>query len=178
MSSKMKVTDEIRMGILEALSKKHTVMPNIRQIKRKTNYHMATIKSSLDFLETNKILQGYGPKINQKELGYKIEVIEILQIDMSKKEIIEKYFETVKNDPHIYRVSSIIGSGNWNVLTRHIYKDIESYHENSKNNYFSAIEGLYDAIKDRQVFYETEPYFKNSSRTKSIIDVMRKDRGK
>ena len=176
MASAMRFDDEIRLNILDALNSR-TVLPNIRQVKRKTGYHMATIKSSIDFLEKNRVLQGFGPKINQRELGYKVEVVEILQLDMSKKEIISKYFSQVKKDPHIYRMSSIIGSGNWNVLARHIYNDIESYHKNSEKNYFQAIEGLYDVIKDRQVFYETEPYFKNDSRTRSIIEISKIEHG-
>ena len=47
----MKVTDSTRIALLEALLKKSSVQPNIRQIQKHTDYHKATIKSSLEFLK-------------------------------------------------------------------------------------------------------------------------------
>ena len=172
----MQVTDEVRSNILTALSKKNAVVPNIRQIKRSTNYHMATIKSSLDFLEKKKVIDGFGPKIGFRNLGYKLEAIEIMQVDMSKKDLFKKFTEAVKNDPHIYTMASIIGSGNWNIMTRHFYKDIESYNANIEKNYYRKIDGLYDLIKDKQIFYATEPLYKIESRTESILEALRKEK--
>lgn len=177
MPSKMSVDDEVRLNVLQVLLKKGAVVPNIRQIQKHTGYHKATIKASIDFLAKSKILEGFGPKINFRNFGYKLEVIALLQADISKKQLFEKFLNAAKNDPYVYRMASVIGSGNWNLLTRHIYKDIESYHLNEQKNYYESIPGFYDLIKDRQIFYATEPYYKNISRTNAIIEIIRKEKG-
>ncbi len=177
MANPMKVTDNIRINILDALLKPRSVQPNIRQIKRHTGYHKATIKSSLDFLEKKGVLQGFGPKVNFRKLGYKLEVLSLTQADLSEQKIFEKFIETIEKDPHVYWVSSVVGSGNWNFLSRHVYKDIETYHAESQKRYRS-IPKFYNLVKDTQSFFSVEPVFKNTSRTKTIIDLIKKERGK
>jgi len=177
MPNKMHTDDEIRLNVLEALLKKGAVVPNLKQIQRQTGYHKATIKSSIDFLEKSEILEGFGPKINFRKFGYKLEVIELLQADLSKKKLFEQFLDAAKKDPCVYRITAVVGSGNWNLFVRHIYRDIESYHRDMQKNYFEAIPGIYDFIKDRQIFYATEPLFKNISRTNAIIEIARKEKG-
>ena len=63
----MQVDDQIRLNIIEALLKEHSVSPNIRQIQKYTGYHKATIKSSLDFLKKEGLLHGFGPKVDFKK---------------------------------------------------------------------------------------------------------------
>jgi DNA-binding Lrp family transcriptional regulator len=177
MSQKMKVDDEIRLDILKSLLDKGCTQPNLRRIKAKTKYHLATIKGSLDFLLKEGIVSGFGPKIASWKLGYKLEAIELLQLDFSKTALVEKYLEIVQNDPHVYSLSSVMGSGNFNVMSFQFYSDVEAYHQNIQENYVKKIPGYYEVVKDRQVFYLTEPTFKRSSRTDSIIQLMRKERG-
>ncbi len=175
MANQMKVTDKVRVSVLEALLKPNSVQPNIRQIKRRTGYHKATIKSSIDFLQREGVLQGFGPKVDFRKLGYNLEVLTLGQLDMSEHKAFEKLIERFDKDPHCYWLSSTIGGGNWNILCRHIYKDIESYHAEYQKNYRS-IPGFYDLMKDTQSFFSVEPIFKNVSRTKSMIELIKKDR--
>jgi len=63
------------------------------------------------------------------------------------------------------------------MLARHIYKDVESYHTNIQKNYYEKIPGLYELIKDKQVFYIAEPHYKNVSRTKSIVQIIKIEHG-
>ena len=177
MSQKMKVDDEVRLNILKALLLKACTQPNLRRIKSQTKYHLATIKGSLDFLQKEGIVLGFGPKIAHWKLGYKLEAIELLQLDFSKPELVEKYLEVVRNDPHVYSFSSVMGSGNFNVMSFQFYKDVESYHENLQENYVKKISDYYEIVKDRQVFYLTEPTFKRTSRTDSIIKLLRESKG-
>jgi len=86
MAQKMKVDDEVRLNILKALLDKNSTQANLRRIKAKTKYHLATIKGSLDFLQKEGILNGYGPKIAFWKLSYKLEAVELLQLDFSKTE--------------------------------------------------------------------------------------------
>jgi DNA-binding Lrp family transcriptional regulator len=177
MASAPKVDDEIRLKILEALLKAGTVAPNIRQIQKTTGFHKATIKGALDFLKKEGVLQGFGPKINMKKFGQSLEIFFFVQADTSQKKIFEKFLETAKDDPHLFRISAIIGSGNWNLLARFIYRDIESFHDELQKKYYDAIPGFYDLVKSRQVFYATEPQYKSSSRTDSIIQIIKKEKG-
>ena len=172
----MRVDDEIRLNILDALLKKGSVGPNIRQIQKYTGYHKATIKSSLDFLMKQGMLEGYGPKFNFKKLGQNLEVVSIFKADLSDKRAVRKILEAIEKDPNIYRVSSIIGSGNWNMIAHYIYKDIESYHAGLNKKYYEPIPDMYKVLKDRQIFYLTEPMYKNVSRTKSVIEIIRREK--
>ncbi|MCX6798674.1 MAG: Lrp/AsnC family transcriptional regulator [Candidatus Diapherotrites archaeon] len=177
MASQMRIDDEIRIAILEALLLPKCVQPNIRQIKRHTGFHKATIKSSLDFLEKEGVLTGFGPKVDFRKLGYKLEVLSLSQADMSEQKVFEKFLEAANSDPHIHWVSSVVGSGNWNMLTRHLYKDIESYHDESQKRYRS-IPGFYNLMKDTQSFFSVEPVFKSAGRTKNIIELIKRESGK
>lgn len=177
MGSNMSLTDKIRVNILDALIKKNSVIPNIRQIKRYTGYHKATIKSSLEFMQQQGLLEGFGPKIDLKKLGYNLEVIVLVQADLSRKDLLEKMVQITKQDPHVYRLSSVIGSGNWNLIVRQIYKDVESYHRWAQKTYYEVVPGIFDFVKDRQVFYETDPHYKTSSRTDAIISLIKREKG-
>jgi DNA-binding Lrp family transcriptional regulator len=177
MAQKMKVDDEIRLNILNAMLEKGATQPNMRRIKTKTNYHLATIKGSIDFLQKEGVVTGYGPKLAFWKLGYKLEAVELLHIDFSKQELVEGFFEVAKNDPHVYGMQSIMGSGNFNVLSFQFYKDVESYHKNISERYVQKIPNYYDVVKDRQVFYLTEPTFKRGSRTDAIIQILREQAG-
>jgi DNA-binding Lrp family transcriptional regulator len=168
---KMSVIDETRLRILNALIEKSVVKPNIQRIKAKTKYHLATIKSSLNFLEKEGIVTGYGPKINQTKLEHNLQVIELIQIDLSKEEIFANYLKQVKEDPHIQDMQACMGAGQFNIVVFHYYKDVESYHSNCQENYVKKVSGYYDLVKDKMVFYLTNPIYKHASRTDSILQI-------
>ncbi|MFH1256616.1 MAG: hypothetical protein V1494_04975, partial [Candidatus Diapherotrites archaeon] len=136
-----------------------------------------TIKASLDFLSKQGVLEGFSPKINIRKFGYKLEAMVMLHADTSEKKVFEDFLERVKKDPHLYRLSAIMGSGNWNLMVSHLYRDIEGYHNNEQKQYYEAVPGIYKLIKDKQVFYATEPYYKNASRVASVIEIVRKEKG-
>jgi DNA-binding Lrp family transcriptional regulator len=177
MAQKMKIDDEIRLNILKALLEKGSTQPNLRRIKQKTKYHLATIKSSLDFLQKEGIIKGYGPKTAFWKMGYKLEAIELLQLNFSNKKGVEEFISAANDDPHVYNLNSIMGPGNYNAVSWQFYKDVESYHKNLQERYVSKIDNYYDIVKDRQVFYLTEPSYKKGSRTDSIIDILRENQG-
>ncbi len=177
MAVQMRVDDGIRLKTLEALLKKGSVAPNTRQIKRYSGFHKATIKSSIDFLMKDGVLQGYGPKIDFHKFGFKLEVIEMLQVDFAQKDVLKHYLNAIEKDDNIYMVSAVIGSGNWNLLLRHFYRDIESFHKSTQEKYYEKIKGIYKLIKDRQIIYATLPHYKKGSRTSSIIRTLKKEKG-
>ncbi|MDO8647143.1 MAG: hypothetical protein Q7R70_01875 [Candidatus Diapherotrites archaeon] len=173
----MKSDDSTRIKILWALNEKGIVSPIIERVKRQTKLHKATVKSSIDFLEKNGVIVGYGPKVIFKKLGYELEILELLQVDLSEKHTFELFLKEAQKDPHVYMMAPIIGSGNLNIVLKHIHKDIESFHKYSNTNYYERIPGLYKLIKDRQIFYISAPTYKNEPRTKSIIKIIREENG-
>ena len=97
------------MNILSAMLKKGAVTPNIRQIQKTTGYHKATIKSSVDFLLKEGVLTGFGPKVNFRQFGYKLEPLVLMQVDMTEKSTFKKFMDEAEKDPNLYRVSSVVG---------------------------------------------------------------------
>ena len=170
---KMSLTDATRVAVLEALLKQGSVRPNIKRIKQYTGFHKATIMSSLTFLEKAGLIQGYGPKINFRVLGYNLEVTTLLQADLSRRDAFNVFMERSLKDPHLYWFSGMLGSGNWNLLTRHIYKDVESYRKHIESYYYETVPDIYELIRDKQIFFTTEPIYKSASRTKSIIELIK-----
>ncbi len=174
---KMDIRDESRIKVLGALLKRRCVHPNVSEIQKETGLHKATIKASLEFLAKHGVLAGFGPKVNFKNFGFKLEVVTILQLDLSEEKVFTDFLAACGKSPHIYSVSSIIGSGNWNLMLRHYYKDVESYHADWEKTFSKKIPGLFRLIKDRQVFYLAEPYYKEMPRTNSVIELVLKERG-
>tara|TARA_Y100000310_G_C20702563_1_gene831289 strand:+ start:3657 stop:4196 length:540 start_codon:yes stop_codon:yes gene_type:complete len=177
MASVMKVGDEVRLNILSALLKQNSVSPNIKQLQKYTGYHKATIKSSLDFLINEGLITGYGPKVDFRKFDYKLEVLVLMQADLTKKEFFKTFLDEIKKDPHLYSLTSLAGSGNYNLVARHIYEDIETFHEAVNKKYFEKLDGIHDFMKRRDIVYVTEPYFKMESRTGAMIKILRESRG-
>jgi len=173
----MNSRDETRLRVLSELLSPHTVVPNWTLLQSRTGLHKATLKSSLDFLAKEEVISGFGPKVNFKQFGYRLEVLSLLQVDLAEETLFSEFLRACESNPHIYRVSSIIGSGNWNLALRHYYKDVESFHADMEAHFFKKIAGLFRLIKDRQVFFITEPHYKDVSRTNSVIALVRKERG-
>jgi len=173
----MKSDDEIRLKILNSLLSKGVVKPNIKQIKRETGFHKSTILSSLAFLEKEGILTGYGPKIDFRKFGYSLEIVTLVQADLFNKPVFEEFLREAKKDASIYWLSEIFGSGTYNVLMRQVHGDVESYNKHMQQHYYSKIENLHKLILTKQVFFTTEPIYKNVSRTQSIIELIKKGRG-
>lgn len=177
MAVQMKVDDEVRLNILKALIEPGAVTPNMRHIQRRTGYHKATIKSSLDFLAKESLIKGFGPKMDFKKFGYTLEVLTLLHADLTRKKALSAFRAEVAKDPNIYLFSGIVGSGNWNMIARHIYRDIESYHRDMNENYFAKIFGVHDFIKAKETFYLAEPFYKLDSRVDSLVRIIRKSKG-
>ncbi|MEM0360494.1 MAG: Lrp/AsnC family transcriptional regulator [Candidatus Diapherotrites archaeon] len=177
LSVKMKIDDKVRLAVLEALLQKNSVKPDLKRLKQHTGLHKATIKSSLDFLERQGVISGYGPKVNFRKLGFNLEVTTLFQADLSKKSIFEDLIKKAESDPHLYWFSGMLGSSNWNLVMRQVYRDVESYRRHFEEHYFKGIPSIYDFIKDRQILFTTEPVYKATSRTNSIIESILVERG-
>lgn len=177
MPAKMHWNDEIRLNIIKAMIKKNCTQPNLKKIKKETGYHLATIKATIEYLKKENMLKGFGPKFMFDKLGYNLEVIEFFQLDLSKEKSFEKFIDTIEQDPHVYAVQTIMGSGNYNIAMFQFYRTIEEFQQNKEKNYYQKNPEFYDLIKDKQIFYLTNPTFKRGSRSDNVIDLLQEERG-
>jgi len=162
-----KITDPIRVKILSAMKKKGCVTPNIRQIKKVTGFHRATIKSSIDFFESEKFITGYRPLLDPSVVGFNLNSYSYLQLDNSQKDAYKKFLSILEKDKHAFIASEVISENNTNFAIGIISKNIEDYYNNIKTKYTQVIPNYYDFVKKNSVFYLSSPHHKR----KNIIDV-------
>lgn len=134
-----KIVDPIRIKILTAMRKKGCVLPNVRQIKKVTGFHRATIKSSIDFFESEKFITGYRPLLDPKCVGYNLSANSYLQLDIANKDAYKKLLDVVAKDKSILQASEVISENNTNFATGYLSKNIEDYYNNIKNKYAHTI---------------------------------------
>lgn len=168
----MKIDDKTRLKILQALNKKNAVKANLKQLKKETNFHIATIKGSIDFLTKKQVLIGFGPKIDFRKFNLKLEATTLLQADLSKKDSFNEFVNLVKKDPHTYWLSNVLSSGNFNLIQKQLFSDVEEYQKNLQKHYIEKMKDYFGFIKDKQVFFTTEPAYKAESRTETLIKII------
>lgn len=172
MSARISAFDKIRLGILSTLNKKGAVKPNLLKIKKETGMHLATVKTSIDFLEKNNIIKGFGPKVNFQGLGFNVEATTLLQADLSKKNLLTEFTELAKKDNYTYWLSGMLAFSNYNLVQRQIFKDMESYQKVLQTHYIEKMSDYFLFIKERQVFFTVAPLYKSYSRTDAVIKLI------
>lgn len=172
-----KINDSIRVKILSAMTQKGSIQPNIRNIKKITGLHRATIKSSIDFLEGEKFIQGYRPLLDPLIAGYNLRAYSFYQIDSLLKEKVLQFKENLEKDKSVISSSSIISDGDYNFGVNTLSKNIETFHNNLKNNYVYKIPNYYDLVKKSTHFYSTNPNFKIKNEIDILIDLLLEEQG-
>jgi DNA-binding Lrp family transcriptional regulator len=172
MASIMKIDDRIRLEILRALSQKNSLKAHLKQLKKNTKLHAATLKSSIEFLKKEGVLKGFGPKIDFRKFNLKLEATTLLQANLARKDLATEFFELVEKDPHTYWFSSVLSAGNYNLIQRQLFADVESYQKNLQKHYIEKMSDYFSFIKDKQVFFTTEPVYKAESRTEALIKII------
>lgn len=177
MAKKARLDDEVRIRIMLALLQEGALVPNLERIKQLTGYHKNTIQKSLKFLKEQAALTGYAPLIDPKAFGFKLQPISIMQFDMSDKKGLDAWVRNVKADSNVYFRSNLVGSGKWNMMSMSIYKDMESYSEGVRRKYYAETPEVYRLTKDIQVFYASEPFFRQVPRAKVVVDSIIAEKG-
>ena len=172
-----KITDPIRIKILSAMRKKGCILPNVRQIKKVTGFHRATIKSSIDFFEQEKFITGYRPLLNPQLVGYNLSAKSYLQLDISNKDAYKKLLNVIEKDKSVLLASEVISENNTNFTIGFLSKNIEEYYNNIKNKYAHTIPNYFDFVKKNSVFYLSSPYHKNTNEIDVIIDLLSDEAG-
>ncbi len=167
-----KINDSIRVKILSAMTKKGAVVPNIRQIKKLTGFHRATIKSSIDFLEKEKFILGYRPLLDSSIAGYNLKTASYFQMDLSLKERQKQFLDTAIKDKSVISASQVISDGDFNVVLNFLSKNIESFHINLKEKYVYKIPNYYDLVKKSSSFYLSNPIYKEKNQIDVLIDLL------
>lgn len=172
-----KIDDSIRVKILSAMTKKGGVSPNIRQIKKTTGFHRATIKSSLDFFEKEKFILGYRPLLDPAVAGYSLKTVSYFQADFSLKEKEKQLLDIISKDKSVLSASQIISDSDLNFRMVSLSKNIEQFHDNFKKNYMYKIPSFYDFVKRSSNFYVSNPVYKNKNEIDVLIDLLLRDSG-
>lgn len=168
-----KVDDAVRIRVLEALLKPDSVAPNISRIQKYTGLNQATVRASLEFLEKNA-LGSYLPMIDMEKMGFGLEVITMYQFDGSDKEKTKKFMDEIGRDPHIFYCYGMAGSTNWNLVTRQMFRDVESYLE-SVQEYYVRVPELYELVQDKMVFYVRRPVYKKMSHFEAVVGILKQE---
>jgi len=169
-NSSMKIDDDIRLSIMDALTDEAAAKPNIEYIAEKTGLSRRTIYNSLEFLRDNNVFSGFIPVIDKARLGFNITKVCLMDIDLDKEEDIRKMKADLLNNPRCYWFSDIIGSDAYNFFIMSVYRSIDECHHFSRNccNYA-------DLIKGKQFFYlDTghEHLHKNINPAKCAINLL------
>lgn len=172
-----KINDSLRVKILSSLTLKGCVVPNIRQIKRVTGFHRATIKASLDFLESEKFITGYRPLLDASKVGYNLRTNNFFQIDYNNKDQFKKIVDIIKKDNNVSHCSEVISDGDHNLAVRYISKNIEDHHSNLKKKYIYEIPNYYELIKNNSNFFLSGEVYKHKNEIDVLIDLLKEEKG-
>jgi len=170
------INDSIRVRILDAMTKKGCVIPNVRQIKKVTGFHRSTIKSSIDFLENQNFVTGYRPLLDPTLAGYKLASTTYLQINPSQKKNYNQLIDVVKKDNSVINFSEVVTDSNFNITLSFISKNIEAYHNNIREKYMLGIFNYYDFVKKSSSFYLSAPFYKRKNEVDVIIDLLKEEK--
>lgn len=172
-----KIDDPIRVKILSAMTKSGAVTPNIRQIKKLTGFHRATIKSSIDFLEKEKFILGYRPLLDPLVAGYNLKSTSYFQVDFSEKETYKKFLNLIEKDKSVLSASQVISDGNYNLSLSFLSKNIESLHNNLRDKYIYKLPNYYDFVKKSSSFYLSSPIYKDVNEIDTLISLLLEEQG-
>ncbi len=177
MDDSKKILDPIRVKILSSMRKERVLVPNIRQLKKHTGFHRATIKSSIDFMEKQGLIKHYIPSLNASIAGYGLRVWTYLQMDISNKKTNVNLRKIVTSIPNVYHCSEVITEKGYNIAIGYLAKNVEDYYNNVQRQYFYNSPEVYDLVKERTVFYLSDPTYVQKSHSSTLIDILEKEQG-
>lgn len=169
--------DRVRLLVLDALLKEGCLAPNLERIQKHTKLHKSTIKSSIHFLKKEGVIRGFYPDLDLKKIGFGIETTAMILADKSKPDEIEGLTKRFREDPNLYLFTDVIGSSHWNIMAKHIYKNIESYHSQTQKKYFESIPRIHELIRDQQLIYTSTAGYKEVERSKAAVSILKKEKG-
>lgn len=177
MDDSKKILDPIRVKILSSMRKQGVLVPNVRQIKKHTGFHRATIKSSIDLMEKQGLIRHYIPSINSGVAGYGLRVWTFLQMDISNQKLTNNFKKIITKIPNIYHCSEVITEKGYNVAIGYLAKNVEDYYKNIQRKYFLNHPDIYNNVKERCVFYLSDPTYVQKSHSSAVIDILDKEQG-
>lgn len=159
------------------MRKQGVLVPNIRQLKKHTGFHRATIKSSIELMEKQGLIKHYIPTVNSSVAGYGLRVWTFLQMDISNQKLLNNLKKIMTKIPNIYHCSEVITERGYNIAIGYLAKNVEDYYNNIQRKYFINYPDIYNNIKDRSVFYLSDPTYIQKSHSSTIIDILEKEQG-
>jgi DNA-binding Lrp family transcriptional regulator len=91
-----------------------------REVARRVKLSVATVKTRIEKLEKEGVIEGYTAILNPSKIGY--EVVAIIEIVVSKGKLLDVEEELAKN-PNVYAVYDVIGTSDALVLARFRHRE-------------------------------------------------------
>lgn len=170
---KIQLKDETRLSIIKALFEPGALKPHLKSIQRATGMHLATISSSLDFLQQEGILTGYFPRVNPLAFDLKLFGFLLIQLPTVPKPKFQKLVDYARKDPHLLTFTSLAGTDH-NLCMEFLHTDINAFNR-ALQRYYEAFPQLVSA--KREIVYVTEPIYKNFSRSQTVLNILKKELG-
>ena len=172
-----KIIDPIRVKILSAMKQKGSVSPNVRQIKKITGFHRATIKSSIDYLENTKFITGYRPLLDPTIVGNKLIVWAFLNVDSSDKNNFNDFLSNINKTPALLHCWEVITDKGYNLGISHLAKSVEDYYLNIQKKYFFNSPKVNQLIKQKSMFYLSDLTYKHQNEIDATINYLEREVG-
>lgn len=172
-NKKIQLNDDVRLKIIKALFEPGAIRPHLRTIQRQTGLHLATISSSLDFLQKENIVFEYLPRLNALAFGLKLFGFLMLQLPPVPREPFTKLVSFAQSDPNVLLFSSIAGS-QYNVCIEFLHPDVSSFNRKLQQ-YYEVVPELVAAPKE--ILYVTEPIYKDQSRSHTALGLLKRQLG-
>ena len=128
-------------------------------------------------MEKQGLIKHYIPTVNSSVAGYGLRVWTFLQMDISNQKLLNNLKKIMTKIPNIYHCSEVITERGYNIAIGYLAKNVEDYYNNIQRKYFINYPDIYNNIKDRSVFYLSEPTYIQKSHSSTIIDILEKEQG-
>ncbi|HLD75836.1 MAG TPA: hypothetical protein VI874_02365, partial [Candidatus Norongarragalinales archaeon] len=162
-----KVLDENRIRILSELFSKGTLRPNFSLLSERTGLSRPTLASSIQYLINTNALSSFQPSLNWRAMGFKIEALELANLDLSERKTLDELIALARSDVHCRLFASLV-SGDYNVALRDMYRTVEDLHTGLNQTYYARLPALYDAIRKRSFYYFSDPVYKHQLMSRAV----------
>jgi hypothetical protein len=98
-------------------------------------------------------------------------------MDISNQKLLNNLKKIMTKIPNIYHCSEVITERGYNIAIGYLAKNVEDYYNNIQRKYFINYPDIYNNIKDRSVFYLSDPTYIQKSHSSTIIDILEKEQG-
>ena len=151
--------DAVDVRVLKALFSKGCLAPNTPFLEEKTGFSRPTILVAVNSLLSSGVVSSFMPSLYWRKMGFLVDALVLFYASQSRQKQFQALLDFQKNDVHC-SVSQPLVSNDFNLAAIHAYRSVEEFHAGVVERYYRELPGLSDVIKRREIYYMTEPVFK------------------